>query len=239
MAWLGKIALVAGMLVLAFAQAVPAQRLLRGSDLSFAVLEATPQEMERLPAVDYHAGSKFPHYERLLDFEFKPSVKREEFGIGERLDLIFEPGRSGYVSIIDYCADGVARVILRNRAVQAGFRYSFGGEVSEPAGRDYLRAVLSSLPLSYASLKALCEFPFSHERQVNHVLQERWLAINVSGRYRSPYFSEGDDPFYDRPRTWYRHLGDEQYLYAQPYRGTVRARGLSVATRAQTYSDFT
>ncbi len=225
--------------LLAYPQCARAERFLKGNELSFVVKGWTPQELAERPNVNYYAPDKFPNYESLTGFTLKTSVKRDEWNIGERLDLVFEAGRSGYVSIIDYGPDGVARVLMQNRAVSARFRYSFSGEISEPAGDDYLRAVLTSTPLSYASYKSLCECPFAPEKKVSQVINESWLLVRVRASRRYPYDFYDDDPFYRWPHRWHHHFDGERYLYIQPYRDTVLSRGIRVATNAQVFSDLT
>lgn len=218
-----------------------AERFLRGDESSFAVKGITPQELAERPVVNYHPPDKFPDYSTRTSLEFKTSVNREEWAVGERLDILFEGGRGGYVSIIDYAPDGIARVVLKNRAVSEGFRYSFSAEISEPAGDDYLRAVLSSIPLGYASFKTLCEYPFTPEARLYNVIREQWLVISVreSVRGRYPYDYVDDDPFYRWPHTWYsREMGD-RYLYVQPYGNAILSRGLTVYTDAGIFSGFT
>ena len=151
---------------------------------------------------------------------------------------MFEASTSGYVSLIDYRSDGRATVLLQNRSVSKGFRYSFGGELSEPAGRDWIRAVLTSMPLTYASFKTLCEYPFTADYPVRYVTAERWMEIDVRPSVYGRY-GDSDDPFYRYPRSWHRADYDRGYLYAQPYYEAVLARGLSVDTRARVLSGFT
>jgi|GEM_PF-2060531 len=218
-----------------------AERFLRGDGAAFAVKGITPQELAERPVVNYHPPDKFPDYSTRTGLEFETSVTRDEWVVGDRLNLLFEAGRSGYVSIIDYAPDGIARVVLKNRAVSKGFRYSFSAEVSEPAGDDYLRAVLSSIPLGYASFKTLCEYPFAPESRLYNVIREQWLVISVreSVRGRYPYDYVDDDPFYRWPHTWYRKGMGDRYLYIQPYGGAILSRGLTVYTDAGIYSGFT
>ena len=226
---------------LLFSAPARTERFLRGDEASFAVKGITPQELAERPVVNYYPPDKFPDYSTRTGLELETSVKREEWTVGERLDILFEAGRSGYVNIIDYAPDGIARVVLKNRAVSEGFRYSFSAEVSEPAGDDYLRAVLSSIPLGYASFKTLCEYPFTPEARLYNVIREQWLVITVreSAFRRFPYDYVDDDPFYRWPHTWYsRGMGD-RYLYVQPYGDAILSRGLSVATDAGVYSGYT
>ncbi len=220
---------------------VNAERFLRGDEAAFAVKGITPQELAERPVVNYHPPDKFPDYSAGTSLQFETSVTRDEWVVGDRLNLIFEAGRSGYVSIIDYAPDGVARVVLRNRRATRGFRYSFSAEVSEPAGDDYLRAVLSSIPLGYASFKTLGEYPFAPDPRVNNLIRERWLVLTVRASVfrRYPYDYVDDDPFYRWPRTWYSTGQDERYLYVQPYRDAILSRGLTVRTDARVFSDFT
>lgn len=235
------VALACIALGLLIAAPVRAERFLRGNEAAFAVKGITPQELAERPVVNYHPPDKFPDYSTRTGLEFKTSVNHEEWVVGERLDILFEARRGGYVNIIDYAPDGIARVVLKNRAVSKGFRYSFSAEVSEPAGDDYLRAVLSSIPLGYASFKTLCEYPFTPEARLYNVIREQWLVITVreSVRRRYPYDYVDDDPFYRWPHTWYsRGMGD-RYLYVQPYGNAILSRGLTVYTDAGIYSGFT
>lgn len=222
--------------VLAFPAA--AERFLRGTDLTFAVKEATPQELALRPNVNYDPRDKFPDYERVNRLTLELPLRRAQYTVGERLDLVFEATTGGYVSLIDYRSDGQATVLLQNRAVSRGFRYSFGAELAEPAGRDWIRAVLSTMPLTLASYKTLCEYPFAADYPVRYVAGERWMEIEVRpGSYTR--YGDTSDPFYRYPRSWYRSGYERGYLYAQPHYDGVLARGLTVETQAQVLSDFT
>ena len=207
-------------------------------EMVFKVLGNTPQMLAENPNLNYLAGDKFPDYMPRMGFTFKTSVNRREWSVGEKLDLIFEAGRKGYVTIVDYSPDGIATVLLRNKPVSPGFCYAFTGDLSEPSGEDYLRAVLSTAMLNYESLQALCEFPCAAEVKTDYVISEKWLTVSVrTSRVRT--FRYYDDPFYAYPRRWYHSLGNDIYIYAQPSVGTIIARGLNAQTGSLVYTDYT
>ncbi len=214
-----------------------AQRFLRGSDVTFTVKDITPQELALRPNVNYDPRDKFPDYEMVNRLALETPVRRSEYTVGDRLELVFEATRDGYVSLLDYRSDGRAAVLLQNRPVSRRFRYSFTGETTEPAGRDWIRALFTSRPLTYASYKTLCEYPFTPDYPVRYVAAERWMEIDVRpSRYRG--YGDTADPFYRHPRRWYR--GDDRgYLFAQPYYDAVLTRGLTVETEAQVLNDLT
>jgi len=220
--------------------AVPAsaQRFLRDTELTFTVRDVTPQELALRPKASYDPRDKFPDYEMVSRLTLETPIQRSQYTVGDRLDLVFEATIGGYVSLIDYRSDGQATVLLQNRSVSRDFRYSFGAEVAEPAGRDWIRAVLTSMPLTYASFKTLCEYPFTPDYLLRYVTSERWMEIEVRSSTYSRY-SDNSDPFYRYPRSWYRGGYERGYLYAQPYYDAILARGLTVDTRAPVLNGFT
>lgn len=226
--------------VLFSAQGALAQQVPFGSssELSFKVLGNTPQMLADNPTINYSPEQKFPGYLPRISFTFKTSVKQQEWRIGEEITLLFEAGRKGYVTIINYSPNGIASILLANKPVSPGFTYAFTGEISEPGGDDYLRAVFTSSMLSYGAQKSLCEYPCAVDIKVSHVLSERWLELKVRGS-RTRTIRHYPDPFYSYPRLWYRSLGTETYLYAQPAAGTILARGLELQTGSLVYTDFT
>ncbi len=225
-------------LVHAFASLAQAGHFGESPELSFKVLGNTPQMLADNPTINYFAEQKFPDYLPRTGFIFKSSVSRREWSVGEKLDLLFEAGRKGYVTIIDYSPNGVGTVLLRNKPVSPGFAYAFSGEITEPGGDDYLRAVLSTTMLNYASLKSLCEYPCATDVKTSFVISEKWLKVTVRESHMRAY-RRYDDPFYAYPRRWYRSLGNDTYIYAQPSVGTVIARGLNAQTGSLVYTDYT
>lgn len=207
-------------------------------ELSFKVLGNTPQKLADNPTLNYLASDKFPDYMPRMSFTFKTSVNRREWSVGEKLDLLFDAGRKGYVTIVDYSPDGIATILLSNKPVSPGFSYAFTGDLSEPSGEDYLRAVLSTTMLNYESLQALCEYPCAADVRTKYVISEKWLAIAVRSSHVRTYRAY-DDPFYTYPRRWYRSLGNDTYIYAQPSVGTIIARGLNAQTGSLVYTDYT
>lgn len=230
--------ILAAVALLAVAIPASAERFLRGTELTFTVKDVTPQELALRPSVNYDPRDKFPDYGRVNQLTLETPVRRSRYSVGDRLDLVFEAATGGYVSLIDYRSDGQASLLLQNRSVSRGFRYSFSAEIAEPAGRDWIRALLTTMPLTYASYKTLCEYPFTPDYPVRYITGERWMEIEVRSSTYSRY-GDSSDPFYRYPRSWYRGAYERGYLYAQPYYDTMLTRGLTVHTPAQVLNGFT
>lgn len=220
-------------LVLFASQTLPASNFLQEAMPSFTVKGVTPQEASARRAFDYLAPEKFPDYRPGLRLSLELSPRRREFKVGEPLKLTYTGGSSGYATLIDYAPDGRAQLLARNRPVSPGFSYIFSGEATLPAGEDFVRLALGRIPLSYASLKTLMEYPFAHSRKVRFVVAERWVRFEVAETALLR------DPFYRYPHVWGRRpLTAGEYCFVQLYDGMVLSRGISLVSAVRIFEEF-
>lgn len=219
--------------VLAAPRVSPASSFLQERLPSFSVKGVSPQDAATRAAFDYLAPQKFPDYIATAKLGLEVSPKRKEFTVGEPLRLTYTVDRRGYASLIDYGSDGRAQLLARNRPVSPGFSYAFSGEATLPAGDDFVRLVLSRMPLSYASLKSLMQYPFAHARKVRYVVGEAWVrfAVRDTGWLR--------DPFYRYPHVWGRRpVSRGEYCFVQPYDGMMLSRGMSFLSSARIFEEL-